>query len=67
LASDGNALVIMCERDEEPRPNEATHWKIIMAWALCKVMNMQYWFVHKQSKMNQNENENTHISQYQGE
>jgi hypothetical protein len=40
--NDGGALVIMCGRNEEPRPSVAARWKIIMICACCKAMDTCY-------------------------
>ncbi len=40
LASDRSALAMMCGRDEEPWPSASARWKIAMACACCKAINV---------------------------
>ncbi len=40
--NDRGALATMCGRNEEPRPNATTHWKIAMTCAHFKTMDMHY-------------------------
>jgi hypothetical protein len=42
LVNDGGALTMMCGRDEEPRPNVAACWRIVMAYAHYKAMETHY-------------------------
>jgi hypothetical protein len=37
-ASDGGALVDMCEKDEKLTLTVAARWEIAMVWACCKVI-----------------------------
>ncbi len=41
-ASDIGALVMMCERDEEPWPIAVVCWRIVMTFACYKVMVTRY-------------------------